>query len=141
ASDAKVEMAEQAAEAAIRDIIGEIESDKPPPNYLPVATTGEIIEWLKHEHLRPHELPSRQELPSLLYRIGARPLNPNRKKPSRAEPIDGARLWRIAKTWTEQGRKWDLESVSPARLAKLYHDRAMPPATKGDFKVVDEGEI
>jgi hypothetical protein len=141
-SDAKAEMAEQIAESAILDIIGEIESDKPPPNYLPVATTGDVIEWLKHEHLRPHELPSRQELPSLLYRLGARPLNPNRRNPKRAEPIQGARLWRLAKTWVEQGREWNLESVTPARLAKLYSDRAMPPATKGDFKVVDEeGEI
>ena len=140
-SEAKVEMAEQVAERAILDIIGEIESDKPPPNYLPVATTGDVFEWLKREHLRPHELPSRQELPSLLYRLGARPLNPNRANPKRAEPIGGARLWRLAKTWVEQGREWSLESVAPARLAKLYFDRAMPPATKGDFKVVDEDEV
>ena len=137
-SDAKVEMAEQVAERAILDIIGEIESDKPPPNYLPVATTGDVMEWLKKEHLRPHELPNRQELLSLLYRLGARPLNPNRNNPKRAEPIQGARLWRLAKTWVEQGREWNLESVAPARLATLYHDRAMPPATKGDFKVIDE---
>lgn len=140
-SDAKVEMAEQVAERAILDIIGEIESDKPPPNYLPVATTGDVFDWLKHEHLRPHELPSRLELPTLLYRLGARPLNPNRANPKRAEPIQGARLWRLAKTWVEQGQSWDLESVTPARLAKLYHDRAMPPASKDDFKVVDEGEV
>jgi Primase C terminal 2 (PriCT-2) len=141
-SDAKAEMAEQVAEGALRDIIGEIESDKPPPQYLPVATTGDVMDWLKKEHLRPHELPSRQELPGLLYRLGARPLNPNRKKPTRAEPIGGCgRLWRLAKTWVEQGKQWNLESITPARLAKLYSDRAMPPATKGDFKVVDEDEI
>ena len=77
----------------------------------------------------------------MLYRLGARPLNPNRANPKRAEPIQGARLWRLAKTWVEQGQSWDLESVTPARLAKLYHDRAMPPASKDDFKVVDEGEV
>jgi hypothetical protein len=137
-SDAKTEMAEQAAEAAFADIVGEIESDNPPPGYLPVATTTEIIEWLKKENVRPNEMPSRLELPSLIYRLGARPLNPNRKNPKRAEPIQGSRLWRIAKVWVDRGVRWDLESVTPARLAKLYSDRAMPAATKGDFKVVDE---
>jgi hypothetical protein len=137
-SDAKTEMAEQIVERAILDIIGEIESDNPPPHYLPVATTSEMMKWLKDEELRPHEMPSRLELPSLLYRLGARPLNPNRKNPKRAEPIQGARLWRLAKTWIDHGVRWDLESVTPARLAKLYSDRAMPAATKGDFKVIDE---
>jgi hypothetical protein len=93
-----------------------------------------VFDWLKHEHLRPHELPSRLELPTLLYRLGARPLNPNRANPKRAEPIQGARMWRLAKTWNG----WNLETATPARLAKLYHDRAMPPA---DLKAVNEGEV
>ena len=60
----------------------------------------------------------------------------------RAEPIQGARLRRLAKTWVEQGARMGLEAVAPSRLAKLYSDRApCSPATKGDFKVVDEGEV
>jgi hypothetical protein len=138
-SDAKTEMAEQAAERKLLDIIGEIESDKPPPGYLPIATSTDLIKWLKAEELRPDELPSHLEFPTLLYRLGARPLNPDRKNPKRANPVQGARLWRIAKTWTDQaGVKWDIESVTPARLAKLYFDRTMPPASKADFKVVDD---
>ena len=139
-SEAKTEMAEQVAEQALRDIIGEIESDKPPPYYLPVATTGEIRDWLeKIEKLRPHETPDRNELLTLLYRLGARPVIANRQKPKRAEPIDGARLWRIARFWTDQaGVRWDLEASTPSRLAKLYSDKVMPPAGRGDFKVAED---
>ena len=141
ASDAKTEMAEQVAENALRDIIGEIESDKPPPGYLPVATTGDIVKWLKALELRPQDMPGRLELPSLIYRLGARPLNPNRKNPKRAEPIDGSRLWRIARTWTDQkGVAWDIGAATPARLARLYSDRSMPPVTKADFTVVEDGD-
>jgi hypothetical protein len=138
-SEAKTEMAEQAAERALLDIIGEIESDSPPPNYLPVATTTDLTQWLKAEELKPQEMPNRLELPSLIYRLGARPLNPARANPKRADPIQGKRLWRIARHWTDpQGVRWDIEAVPPARLAKLYHDRTMPPMTRDNFKVVDE---
>lgn len=138
-SDAKTEMAEQVAEHTLRNIIGEIESDAPPPGYLPVATTTDLIKWLKAEELRPHEIPNQLEFPTLIYRLGARPLNPARDNPKRANPIGGGRLWRIARFWTDpQGVRWDLEAVPPARLAKLYTDRVMPPMTKGNFKVVDE---
>jgi hypothetical protein len=143
-NEAKAEMAEQAAERALLDIIGEIESDNPPPNYLPVATTTDLLQWLKAEELRPNEMPKRLEFPSQIYRLGARPLNPSRKNPKRAEPIFGKRLWRIARYWTDpQGVRWDIGAVTPTRLAKLYSDRSMPPTGKDSFKVVDdeEGEV
>ena len=133
-------MAVQVAEKALRDIIGEIESDTPPPDYLPVATTADIRDWLeKIEKLRPNEMPDPlTSFPTLLYRLGARPLVANRQKPKRAEPIMGARLWRIARFWTDQaGVLWDIDKVGPTRLARLYSDRVMPPP---ELKAVDDDE-
>ena len=84
-------------------------------------------------------MPDRNELLTLLYRLGARPVIANRQKPKRAEPIEGARLWRIARFWTDQaGVRWDLEASTPSRLAKLYSDKVMPPVGRDDFKVAED---
>jgi hypothetical protein len=106
---------------------------------LPVATTTEVLRELELRGVPKSEMPDLRALSDLLHRHGARPLNPTPDNPKRANPIMGSRLWRIARYWTDlAGVRWDLESCPASRLAKLYHDRTMPPATKGDFKVVDE---
>ena len=76
----------------------------------------------------------------LLRALGARPVSPDKRHPHRANPVEKAgRIWRIARTWTDQhGVDWNLETASPARLAKLYTDRQMPPFT--DLKDVNEEE-
>jgi hypothetical protein len=135
-SAAKTRMAQQAWERAYLDIVAEIESDRPPPGYLPVATTTDIIKWLKAEELPSSELPNRLDFPSELYRLGARPLSPAHDDPKKANPILGARLWRIARTWTDQsGVQWNIEGIAPARLAKLHSDRTMPGA---ELKAVED---
>ena len=138
-SEAKRIMAQRAWERAYLDIVGEIESDKPPPGYLPVVTTTDIIKWLKADEVPLGELPNRLDFPSELYRLGARPLMPAREDPKKAQPIMGARLWRIARTWRDQkGVDWNIETIGAARLARLYFDRAMPPA---DLSAVEDEDI
>jgi hypothetical protein len=102
-SAAKARMAQLAWERAYLDIVAEIESDSPPPGYLPVATTTDIIKWLKADELPLSELPNRLDFPAELHRLGARPLSPAHDDPKKANPIMGQRLWRIARVWTDQG--------------------------------------
>ena len=64
---------------------------------------------------------------------------PAREDPKKAQPIMGARLWRIARTWRDQkGVDWSIETIGAARLARLYFDRAMPPA---DLSAVEDEDI
>jgi hypothetical protein len=139
ASAAKAMMAEQTWEQIYLEIVGDIESGTPPPGYLPVTTTTDIIKWFKAAELSPADLPNRREFPGELYRLGARPLNPDHDDPKKAGSILGARLWRIARTWRDQkGVDWNIEAISPTRLARLYLDHAMPPA---DLGAVDDEDI
>jgi hypothetical protein len=138
-SKAKASMAEEAWERIYLDIVGDIESDTPPPGYLPIATTTDLIKWLKALELPHADLPNRREFPAELYRLGARPLNPEHNDPRRAGSIMGMRLWRIARTWRDQkGVEWDIGAISPTRLARLYLDRAMPPP---DLKDVGDEDV
>jgi hypothetical protein len=138
-SKAKASMAEEAWERIYLDIVGDIESDTPPPGYLPITTTTDLIKWFKAAELPHADLPNRREFPGELYRLGARPLNPDHSDPKKAGSILGARLWRIARTWRDQkGVGWDIEAVSPTRLARLYLDHAMPPA---DLSAVDDEDV
>jgi hypothetical protein len=131
-------MALKAWERMFLDIIGEIESDSPPPGYLPVATTTDLIKMFKAQELPISETPNFLDFPSELHRLGARPLMPAPNNPKRANPIMGSRLWRIARFWTDpKGVRWDVEKAGPARLAQLYSDRVMPPP---DLKAVDDEE-
>ena len=84
-----------------------------------------------------HEMPNRNELRDLIYRLGVRALNPEPKDPKQARAVDGARLYRLVKTWRDKDGRYNLENMSAARLARLHNGRAMPPA---DLKAVDEGE-
>jgi hypothetical protein len=139
ASKAKAVMAEEAWERAYIDIVGDLESAQPPPGYFPVTTTTDLIKWFKAAELPPRDLPNRLNFPTDLYRLGARPLNPAHDNPQRANPVMGVRLWRIARTWRDQkGVEWDIEAISPTRLARLYLDRAMPPA---DLSAVDDEDV
>ena len=139
-SEAKARMVQQSAEQVLRDLFADLESDKPPPEILPIVTTGELMAWLKHpdQALQPHELPNRNELRDLIYRLGVRPLNPEPKDPKQARGVDGRRLYRLVKTWRDKDGRYNLEGMSAARLARLHNGRAMPPA---DLKAVDEGEV
>jgi hypothetical protein len=59
--------------------------------------------------------------------------------PKKANPIMGARLWRIARTWHDQkGIDWNIETIGAVRLARLYFDRAMPPA---DLSAIEDKDI
>jgi hypothetical protein len=138
-SEAKSAMSVRTWEQAYLDLVGELESDDPPPGVLPVATTSDLIKYFIREEIPPSELPHRLDFPSDLYRLGARPLNPLLNNPHKANPILGHRLWRIARHWRDQkGAKWDIERMGPKQLAQLYVDRAMP---KPDFDVVKEDEL
>lgn len=138
-SEAKARMVQQSAEQVLRELFADLESDKPPPEILPIVTTGELMAWLKHpdQALQPHELPNRNELRDLIYRLGVRPLNPDPKDPKQARGVDGKRLYRLVKTWRDKDGRYNLENMSATRLARLHNGRAMPPA---DLKAVDEGE-
>jgi hypothetical protein len=137
-SEAKTQMALRAWERMFLDIVGEIESDAPPPGYLPVATTTDLIKWFKAQELPAHDMPNRLDFPDEIHRLGARPLNPAPDNPKRANPTMGSRLWRIARFWTDQtGVRWDIEKVGPTRLAKLYDERVMPAP---DLRAVDDEE-
>jgi hypothetical protein len=138
-SEAKTRMVQQTAEQVLRELIADLESDQPPPEILPVVTTGELMAWLKHpdQTLSVYELPNRNELRELIYRLGVRPLNPEPKDPKQARGVDGRRLYRLVKTWRDKDGRYNLESMSAARLARLHNGRAMPPA---ELKAVDEGE-
>jgi hypothetical protein len=137
-SEAKTQMALKAWERLFLDIVGEIESDSPPPGYLPIATTGDLIKMFKAQELPVSEMPNRLNFPADLYRLDARPLMPTPNDEKRANPIMGSRLWRIARFWTDsKGVRWNIESAAPARLAQLYSDRVMPPP---DLKAVDDEE-
>ena len=139
-SDAKARMVQQTAEQVLRELLADLESDNPPPEILPVVTTGELTAWLKHpdQALQPHELPNRNELRDLIYRLGVRALNPEPKDPKQARAVGGARLYRLVKTWRDKDGRYNLENMSATRLARLHNGRAMPPA---DLKAVDEGEV
>ena len=139
ASDAKARMVQQTAEQVLRDLFADLESDSPPPEILPIVTTGELMVWLKHpdQALQPHEIPNRNELRDLIYRLGVRALNPEPKDPKQARAVEGQRLYRLVKTWRDKDGRYNLESMSATRLARLHNGRAMPPA---DLKAVDEGE-
>jgi hypothetical protein len=135
---AKTQMSLKAWERMFLDIVDEIESDNPPPGYLPVATTTDLIKMFKAQELPASETPNFLDFPSELYRLGARPLTPAPNNPKRANPIMGSRLWRIARFWTDsKGDHWDVEKVGPTRLAQLYSDRVMPPP---DLKAVDDDD-
>jgi hypothetical protein len=138
-SDAKALMVQQTAERVLRELFADLESDKPPPEILPIVTIGELIAWLRHpdQALQPHELPNRNEVGDLIYRLGVRPLNPEPKNPKQARSVEGKRLYRLVKTWRDKDGRYNLESMSAARLARLHNGRAMPPA---DLKAVDEDE-
>jgi hypothetical protein len=138
-SEAKGAISVRTWEQVYLDLVGEMESDDPPPGILPVATTTDLIKYFIREEIVPSELPHRLDFPSDLYRLGARPLNPLFNNPHKANPILGHRLWRIARRWRDQkGVEWDVERMGPKRLAQLYVDRAMP---KADFDVVKEDEL
>ena len=85
-SDAKAKMVQQTAEQVLRELFADLESDNPPPEILPVVTTGELMAWLKHpdQTLSLYELPNRNELRDLIYRLGVRALNPEPKDPKQA---------------------------------------------------------
>ena len=138
-SDAKARMVQQTAEQVLRDLFADLESDNPPPEILPIVTTGELTAWLKHpdQALQPHELPNRNELRDLIYRLGVRALNPEPKDPKQARAVEGQRLYRLVKTWRDKDGRYNLENMSATRLARLHNGRAMPPT---DLKAVDEGE-
>jgi hypothetical protein len=140
ASEAKTRMVQQTAEQVLRELLADLESDQPPPEILPIVTTGELMAWLKHpdQALQPHELPNRNELKDLIYRLDVRPLNPEPKDPKQARGVNGQRLYRLVKTWRDRDGRYNLESMSAARLARLHDGRTMPPA---DLKAVDEGEV
>ena len=139
-SEAKTRMVQQTAEQVLRELFADLESDNPPPEILPVVTTGELTAWLKHpdQALQPHEMPNRNELKDLIFRLGVRALNPEPKDPKQARAVEGRRLYRLVKTWRDKDGRYNLESMSAARLARLHNGRAMPPA---DLKAVDEGEV
>ena len=113
-SDAKARMVQQTAEQVLRELFTDLESDSPPPEILPIVTTGELMAWLKHpdQTLQPHEMPNRNELKDLIYRLGARPLNPEPKDPKQARSVDGKRLYRLVKTWRDKDGRYNLESMS-----------------------------
>jgi hypothetical protein len=152
---AKAQKAVKAWERMFLDMVGEIESDNPPPGYLPVVTTTELVKAFKAQELPASEMPNFLDFPSELWRLGARPLMAAANNPKRANPLMGARLWRIVRWWTDQnGVRWDIEHASASRLAKLYFDRVMPPGaprgvmppmTKDDLKLVvdndEDGDI
>ena len=103
-------------------------------------TTGELMAWLKHPRTKRcsrTEIPNRNELRDLIYRLGVRALSPEPKDPKQARAVDGARLYRLVKTWRDKDGRYNLENMSAARLARLHNGRAMPPA---DLKAVDENE-
>ena len=102
-SDAKAEMVEQSADQLLRELFADLESENPPVGVLPVMTAHEIKMWLKTQELQPHEVPNHLELPSLIYRLGARPISPDRKNPKRPNPVNSKRLWRLARTWRDRG--------------------------------------
>jgi hypothetical protein len=132
-SEAKSEITIRAWERCYLDMVEELESDSPPPGLLPIGTTTDLIQYFISQQIPNAELPNRLDFPSDLYRLGARPLNPARNNPARADPVSGHRLWRLARSWRDrQGTEWKVTQVGPARLARLYIDRAMP---KPDFDV------
>jgi hypothetical protein len=138
-SIAKTLMAEQVWQRAYLDIVSDIESIRPPPGYLPVALTTEIIKWLRVAEVPERDLPNRLDFPLQLYRLGARPLNPAHNNPAKANATIGGRLWRLARTWRDQqGVEWNLETMSPTRLAQFYLDRVMPPV---DLKDINDEDI
>jgi Family of unknown function (DUF5906) len=138
-SAAKALMVQQTVERVLRDLFADLESDKPPPEILPIVTTGELMTWLRHpdQALQQHEVPNRNELQDLIYRLGVRPLNPDPKNPKQARAVDGKRLYCLVKTWRDKDGRYNLENMSATRLARLHNGRAMPPA---DLKAVDEDE-
>jgi hypothetical protein len=136
-SDAKVRMVEQTADQLLRELFIDLESDVPPTGVLPIMTAHEVKLWLKAQELQPHETPNHLELPGLLYRLGARPLNPDPKNRQRPGSVNGKRLWRLVRTWRDRGTEYNLETMSQMRLAKL-HESGTVPFT--DLKAVDEGE-
>jgi hypothetical protein len=132
-SEAKSEITIRAWERCYLDMVEELEGDSPPPGLLPVGTTTDLIQHFISQQIPNAELPNRLDFPSDLYRLGARPLNPARNNPARADPVSGHRLWRFARSWRDQkGTEWKVTEISPTRLARLYVDRAMP---KPDFDV------
>ena len=135
-SDAKARMLEQTADQLLHELFTDLVNGDP-CSLLPIATTGEIKQWLKGYDLQPYETPNHLELPSLLYRLGARPLNPDRKNPKQPNPVEGRRLWRLVKTWRHKGIEYNLENMSLTRLAKLHEGQSMPPP---DLKTVQEDE-
>ena len=101
-------------------------------------TVREIKAWLKATRTAAGtETPNHLELPGLLYRLGARPLNPDPKNRQRPGSVSGKRLWRLARTWRDRGTEYNLETMSLTRLAKLHESGAVPFA---DLKAVDEAE-
>jgi Family of unknown function (DUF5906)/Bifunctional DNA primase/polymerase, N-terminal/Primase C terminal 2 (PriCT-2) len=132
-TEAKSEITIRAWERSYLDMVEELESDSPPPGLLPVGTTTDLIQYFISQQIPNAELPNRLDFPSDLYRLGARPLNPARNNPARADPVLGHRLWRHAHSWRDQqGTEWKIAQVGPTTLTRLYIDRSMP---KPDFDV------
>jgi hypothetical protein len=127
ASAAKAIVSEIGWQREILEIIGEVESETPPDRYLPIATTSDIRKWLNDRRIPDRELPHHIDFVEGLHVIGLRPLVPAVENPKRPGVIQGHRLWRFARKWRDtHGVEWDVENISPQRLAKLYTEHKMP---------------
>ena len=91
-------MVQQTAEQeSCSELLADLESDTPPPEILPIVTTGELTAWLKHpdQALQPHEMPNRNELKGSdlpAWRAGSQPRvlkTPSKRAPSRAVASTG----------------------------------------------------